>query len=276
MKAKLFNNHPNQKKLTEKVRYQVLGIRKDLNNRNRFIIPVNKNVPCTDQIVVDVDGNLEPFYIGYLIGETADGEAKFGQIDFMVGNGGEIVLDPEKPQHHKMYDYMERCNYNQSNPNRTPGEVAIFKRVSLEADAAVRTKARRSIAKAVSAAEDLTDDEVKNIAIVIESIGRDKVVAHTIEVIRDLVEEWATKNADKFLSMINDQYLELESTLRTAVSLGILEHNKAEGIFSMDGKPVGTYVPKVGLKIYKALAETLTNSDPETLEIIKERIKLKS
>lgn len=276
MKASLFNQHPEQKKLTEKVRYQVLGIKKDPLNRGRFIIPVNKNVPCTDQIVVKVDGNYEPFHIGYLVGETADGEAKFGQIDFMVGNGGEIILDPKKPQHHKLYDFMERCNYNQSNPDRSVAEAPIFKRVSLEADAQVRTKARRAVGKAIAAAEDLSDDELKDIAIVIESIGREKVVAYSTEVIRDMVEEWATKNADKFLSMVNDQYLSIESDLKTATSLGIITHNKAQGIFSMDGKPISTYVPKVGLKIYRTLAETLSSGDPEVLDTIKERIKLKS
>ena len=89
MKANLYNQIPDElvRKIPrgETVVYRLTDIKPDPYNEGEYLIPLNKNVPATDQTYDPVTDSYIP--IAYITGVEANGEAKFGNIFFQKVNG---------------------------------------------------------------------------------------------------------------------------------------------------------------------------------------------
>ena len=89
MKAKLYNKLPQSliKKIPKgkQVVFRLCDIKEDHDNPGEFLIPLNKNLPPTDEIYNPETDEFIP--IAYVTGVSANGQARFGQILFQKVNG---------------------------------------------------------------------------------------------------------------------------------------------------------------------------------------------
>lgn len=272
MKAKLYNKIPQSliKKIPKgkTVVFRLSNIKEDYDNPGQFLIPLNKNLPPTDEIYNPESDEFLP--IAYITGVSANGEAKFGQILFQKVNGGCVMLNSNNPDHQKMYQYMSLSNYNNSNPNRSESFHAWFELVDNKQEAQQSRAERKIILKALRAADELEFAQVKSIA---SSLGHrlDK----SEEELRDLVEDFAEYEPETFLNLVEQQTNEIEADIREAIDLQILKHSKSSAKFVwVDTKEeVFTYKKKIGVKPYTEFADYLLTENKEVYDAIKKRLQ---
>ena len=166
MKAKLYNKLPQSliKKIPKgkQVVFRLCDIKEDHDNPGEFLIPLNKNLPPTDEIYNPETDEFIP--IAYVTGVSANGQARFGQILFQKVNGGCVILNANNPEHQKMYQYMSLSNRNRSNPNASGSVNAWFELVDKKEEAQQSRAERKIILKALRAADELDITQVKSIA----------------------------------------------------------------------------------------------------------------
>ena len=251
MKANLYNQIPDSlvRKIPrgQTVVYRLTDIKPDPFNEGEYLIPLNKNVPSTDQTYDPTTDNYIP--IAYITGVEANGEAKFGNIFFQKVNGGCLILKSSNPQHQKMYQYLELCNWNKSNNNRSTDYPTWFEKVD---DHELDFNQVRSIAAMLGFKLNQSEDEL-----------------------RDLVEDYAGYEPEKFLSMVEQQTNSAEADIRQAVDLQILKHNKSSAKFVwVDTKEeVFTYKKRIGVKPFQEFAEHLLTENKEMYDAIKSRLQ---
>lgn len=267
MKAEFFNNYSSklEKKLgrNETAVYKILNIRPDYDNPGTFFMPYSVNVPSTDSVF---DPETEEWVDIAIINQVrADGEAVFGDISFEKTNAGTLTLRGSVPAHQKIYQYLEICNFNQSNPNRATSKAAIFKKIDSKSDAEHERRERLTYLNALNKAAELSDDDVRFVA---SSLGI-KLRGTAIE-IRNKVEEFAEENPEEFLSIIEQQTNRTESLIREAVDLGIIIHNGRSGkfVWTESEENIFEYKKKVGTKAFYEFAEYLQTEDAVQLQAI--------
>ena len=166
MKANLYNQIPDSlvRKIPrgQTVVYRLTDIKPDPFNEGEYLIPLNKNVPSTDQTYDPTTDNYIP--IAYITGVEANGEAKFGNIFFQKVNGGCLILKSSNPQHQKMYQYLELCNWNKSNNNRSTDYPTWFEKIDDQEEAKSSRSERKIILNALRTADELDFNQVRSIA----------------------------------------------------------------------------------------------------------------
>ena len=156
----------------------------------------------------------------------ANGEAKFGNIFFQKVNGGCLLLKSSNPQHQKMYQYLELCNWNRSNENRSIDYPTWFEKVDDQEEAKTSRIERKIILNALKTADALDFSQVRTIAAMLGL-----KLNQSEDELRDLVEDYAGYEPEKFLSMVEQQTNSAEADIREAVDLQILKHNKSSAKF---------------------------------------------
>lgn len=125
----------------EPVTYQLLNIQADPVNRGRLIIPTSRMIPNIDTIYDPGDKQVK--VIKYVVGmetvTTSDGKPtiveKLGDIFFYKNALGQITISPNNPKDVALYQYMEICNFNASNPHRDKNINPIFQKLDKTRDA---------------------------------------------------------------------------------------------------------------------------------------------
>jgi hypothetical protein len=142
MKASDFNQWKGYNSISipagKQVVYKLLNIRPDIESGNgAFIIP-STNIPTTDTIFRD--GNV--YAIGCFTGTQANGDPIHDTIIFDPSTAGKVVLTSGNPGDERKFRYLERSNYNDSNPDRVKDGVKepLFFRVDEALDAETELK----------------------------------------------------------------------------------------------------------------------------------------
>jgi hypothetical protein len=252
----------------QKVTYELVGLKEDpLSTDGRLEVPFMFGVPATDRIVDDSDEVVDIAYItNYGHGNTP----QFGEINFLKSQGGTITLSGGKADDMKMYEYMEICNYNASNPNRDTTIHALFRRQDYKKDKADDRKRRNLLVDAINASKKLTAVEMKRLAIALN------IYAEDADEVSIRIEEFAEKNPESFLAMLENKDLAIMEIADAALKAGLISVDpQARKIVSPTGSTLYTWAPEAGVD-WKEKFVQFTKSE-EGQEFYKEiQVSLKS
>tara|TARA_Y100001937_G_scaffold128833_1_gene208678 strand:- start:1471 stop:2307 length:837 start_codon:yes stop_codon:yes gene_type:complete len=272
MKSKNYNNIPDSlnKKLgrNETAVYRLINIKPDQDNPHRWIIPSARQIRPTDSAYCPENDNF--YDIAYITRVTAQGKEEFGDIVFYATAGGTLRLNGKRKQDRELYQYLELSNYNTSNVNRVDTYEEIFYRLDKEADADEEIVDRRVVVDALNKALNMSDAEIKTTA---GALGVS--LSDPIKVIRNEVEAYAGENPDEFIKIASQQTNSLETTVREAVDLGIVQHDAKSGkfVWSKSKKTIYTYKKKIGVKPFAELAEYLLTEDKKERQALETRVE---
>lgn len=270
MKASEYNQFSAtmQRKLKqdERATYRILNVRPDPDNAGKYLMPAAYQIPSTDIIYDKVKGDFVT--IAAIERVDKEGDPVFLNIIFSAPNMGYLFLTGSNAVHQKIYQYIELCNFNESNKDRNPDFEPIFHRVDTRKDAIEERQMRKLIVKAVNEALDLDDKKTKEVSM---ALGID---AESIEEIRNLLEDYAGDNPEKFLHVLEQSSLEGESVIKEAIKLGIIKNNVQESAFQWTEteKEIYKYKKASGKNYVKELVEYLEENNPNELNAIKTRL----
>ena len=253
-------------KLDERATYRVTNIREDPDNYGRYLVPAALQIPSTD-IIYDKDKG-DFVTIAAIERQDQEGNAIFLNIVFSAANIGHLFLSGSNPTHQKIYQFLEICNYNESNKNRNEDAEVFFKRIDSKKDAIEERTIRRLIVKAANMALELDDKRVREVAL---ALGID---AESIEEIRNYVEDFAESDPEEFIAIVERASLEKESTLKEAVKQGIIRNNVNSQMFEWvdTAKEIMKYKKSPNKNYFKELADYLEETNPDEYNAIKSRL----
>lgn len=226
--------------------YELTGLKRNPMREDKDVkeTPFMCGVPPIDRIVEVVKGkNGEPdqtrvvdlMYIDKYKGNTPEP----GSIIFYKASSGAIILNPRKANDIKKYEYMERCNYNESNPNRDPRVTAIFRRVNKAAEAASKRAKRDELMDALVAVKKLTAIELRRLAIGLN------IVAEDPNEISSLIGDFAEKDPARLLAMLENKDLAIMEKAEAAKKAKIITiDNQARHIKSASGSTLYSWSPE--------------------------------
>lgn len=250
----------------ERATYRVLNVRPDPDNYGRFLMPAALQIPSTDIIY---DKGKEDFVPIAAIERTdLDGNPVFINIVFSSNNAGYLFLDGSNAVHQKIYQYIEICNFNESNPDRNQDFEVFFSRIDAQKEAKVERNIRKLIVKAVNTAVEMDDIKAKEVAM---ALGID---GETIDEIRNALEDYAGDNPEEFLEVADRASLEFESMIKEAIKKGIINNNLNSQTFEWaeTKKEILKYKKGPGKNYIKELADFLQENNPDELNAIKTRL----
>lgn len=272
MKTKDLNNYPKSMvkplKKGERATYRLLNIKRDPDNPGRWLMPSARQIRPTDSAYNPED---DTFYdIAYIERTKPDGEVVYGDVVFFDYSAGCIRLDGRRKKDRELYQYLEICNYNSSNPNRVEDYEEIFYRLDKSKDAEDELKDRKTIVRALNLAMDMGDAEIKATA---GALGLP--LSDPIKILRNGVESFAEENPNKFLKISGQQTNTVETLVREAVDLKIVKHEakSAKFVWSKSGKTIFTYKKKIGVKPFNELAEYLLTEDKKERTALETRVE---
>lgn len=140
MEKPKFNNFSSPPKLTELTTYRVAFIEKDPDNPGRELIPQSVSIPNRYLYNDPKNGVIE---VAYIDRELPNGEVELGSISFEGGYyAGRIQLNPNNPEDHKKFAFLELSPWNGSNPKRDASKMILF----YKEDSVKTAKEKRAIA----------------------------------------------------------------------------------------------------------------------------------
>lgn len=270
MKASDFNllSEKMIKKLqpNEQATYRVLNVRPDPDNPGRFLMPAALQIPSTD-IIYD-KGKQDFVPIAAIERTDLEGNPIFINIVFTASNAGYLFLKGNNAVHQKIYQYIEICNFNESNPDRNPEFETFFSRIDAQKEAKTERSLRKIIVKAVNLALNMDDAKAKEVAM---ALGID---GDSIEEIRNELEDYAGDNPEEFMEVAERASLEVETLIKEAIKRGIINNNLNSQVFEWaeTKKEILKYKKGPSKNYIKELADYLQENNPDELNAIKTRI----
>lgn len=253
-------------KPNERATYRVLNVRQDPDNPGRFLMPAALQIPSTDIIY---DKGKEDFVPIAAIERTdLDGNPIYINIVFSASNAGYLFLDGTNAVHQKIYQYIEICNYNESNPDRNQDFETFFSRIDAQKEAKTERNIRKLIVKAVNLAVEMDDLKAKEVAM---ALGID---GESIDEIRNALEDYAGDNPEEFLEVAERASLEYESLIKEAIKKGIINNNLNSQTFEWaeTKKEILKYKKGPNKNYIKELTDYLQENNPDELNAIKTRL----
>lgn len=253
-------------KPNERAIYRVNNVRPDPDNPGRFLMPAALQIPSTDIIY---DKGKEDFVPIAAIERTdLDGNPIYINIVFTATNLGYLFLNGSNAVHQKIYQYIEICNYNESNPDRNQEFETFFSRIDAVKEAKTERNLRKLIVKAVNLALDLDDVKAREVAL---ALGID---AESTEELRNELEDYAGDNPEEFLEVVERASLANETALKDAVKKNIIKNDVNASCFKWveTGKVIYSYTKGKDKNYFKELADHLLETNPDELEAIKSRL----
>jgi len=250
----------------ERATYRVMNVRPDPDNAGKWLVPAAFQIPSTDIIYDKKKGDFVA--IAAIERTDLEGNPVYANIVFSSANIGYLFLNGSNALHQKIYQFIELCNFNESNKDRNTESEAFFYRVDNKKDAMEERALRKLIVKAVNSALELDDVKAKEAAM---AVGID---AETIEEIRNLLEDYAEQNPEEFLEIIERASLANETLLKDAVKTGFIKNNVNSSQFEWTetGKEIYKYKKAPNKNYYKELADYLESENPEELNAIRTRL----
>ena len=118
MKASYLNQYPEGylcDEFTEPVTFELVNLKDDPDVRGKKLLPRTKNIPFISRTVSKdkETGKRKIVTIGYVTGESADGEAEIGRdIEWGLINAGRITLKPDRAKDQLKFEYINYCSFN--------------------------------------------------------------------------------------------------------------------------------------------------------------------
>lgn len=270
MKATDFNNLSDKMvrklKPDERAVYRILNVQPDPDNYGKYLMPAAVQIRPTDEVLDK--GTNEFVNIAAIERTDIDGNPTFLSIVFSSNNMGYLFLQGNNPVHQKIYQFLEICNYNKSNPNRREDIEPVFERIDAKKDAMEERAMRKLIVTAVNKAVELDDKKARETAL---ALG---IESETIEETRNLLEDYAGDNPQEFLDVVERASLENEKMLKDAIKSGIIRNNLSSQVFEWaeTGKEIYRYKKAPNKNYIKELADYLEENNPEELKAIQTRL----
>jgi hypothetical protein len=271
MKASEYNNFsPSMKralKQDERASYRILNVRPDPDNYGKFLMPAAHQIPSTDQIFDKQKGEF--VNIAAIESQNEKGEPIFLSIVFSANNLGYVFLNGNNSVHQKMYQFLELCNYNGSNKDRSEEKGdPVFYRVDNKKEAIEERSTRKLIVKAINAALELDDAKAKEVGM---ALG---IEAESLEEVRNQLEDFAEINPEEFMTIVERASLGVESVLKEAIKQGIIKNNVNSQVFEWADteKEIFKYKKAPNKNYIKELADYLEENNPDELNAIKTRL----
>jgi len=270
MKASDFNQFSEtlirKLKPEESATYRVMNVRQDPDNFGKWLVPAALQIPSTDIIYDKKKGEF--VNIAAIERQDINGAAEFANIVFSSVNLGYLFLNGKNPLHQKIYQFIELCNFNESNKDRNTEAEAFFYRVDTKKDAMEERTLRKLIVKAVNTALELDDKRAKEVAM---ALGID---ADTIEEIRNQLEDFSEQNPEEFMDIVERASLSLETMIKEAIKKGVIKNDVNAQVFTWTetGKELMKYKKAPNKNYIKELTDYLEENAPDELEAIKNRL----
>lgn len=228
MKASEFNQWEGYDKISipvgKKVVYKLLNMSLDTESGNGAWIISSTNVPPTDTIFRE--GSIYP--IACFTGTQANGDPIYESIVLDLSTAGKLELKSGVPADERKYRYLERSNYNQSNPDRIQdgSKEPIFFRVDEGLDAETELKKDKIKDDAIAKFWEI-ESNTKLLNDTFEVVG---INTEDISVAKRKLREYATQKPKEFLEIFNKSNEELGSVaiVKKAIAAKILKDNKEE------------------------------------------------
>lgn len=228
--------------------YELTGLKKNPMRQDKDVkeLPFMSGVPPIDRIVEVVKGKNgeadETRVVDIMFIEKYEGNKPMpGSIIFYKSRSGALILNPKKANDIKKYEYLERCNYNESNPNRDPNITPIFRRVDKGAERKVQAERRKELRYALDKSANLTAVEIRRLAVALNLTGGDD------EEIRMNVEAFAERDPVKFLTMMENKDIEIMERAESAKKAKIIAvDTQARHIKSASGETLYSWPPEKG------------------------------
>jgi len=259
---------PPKLKRGEKAVYRILGIKGDPARPETFKIPSAVNVPGKDRVYdstkdeyVDI-ANIKSVGVG--------GKMKCHSVWFQKEYNGVLVLDGSRRDDAEIYEYLELCNYNASNKNRSQDVKAIFERVNPTAQAEEKRKTRSTRRQALNVAADMNAADVRDFA---ATMGWDD--KQDLVVLRDLIEDYADNNPTEFIKKSKNKQNSLSALINRAKKAGVLKFdNRSNGWKWADSNEVICTVAR-GTDKVEGLVVHITESTngPEVIKTLQSALK---
>lgn len=248
----IWTGRPRQLKRGEKVEYELINIQKDALDKTgqKLGIPFIYGTGNEDRVYVSIpkqhrkgeyDG-VEGVYvdIAFIEKEHRDGEYTMGNIHFRKENAGAIVVRGGNAVEQAKFEFMERCNWNASNPDRDKNVKAVFQRVDYKERAQARRKERNLQNEAFNKAKSMHLNELNRMAV---------AMGHMTEMeedtLRDRVEEYAFANPEKFLNMTANTDTLIQYNAVQAKKEGIIDVDmQKRKILNATGNTLYTWTPE--------------------------------
>ncbi len=257
----------------QRVVYELVNIRDNpmAYGRQEPEFPFMLGIPYRDRIIEQDGERTEVKDIAYIVGYKAGNKPIFGRINFTKANAGAVVVNGSNANDQKLYEYLELCNFNQSNPNRNPSIPALFKRRNYAEELKKKSDLRKDLKSALDYIEKMSAVEMRKFALGLNVSGEDD------EEIRMKVEDWAEKNPRKFLAMTENQDLVIMEVAEAARKAKLITiDNQGRRILNQSGSTITTWPPEVGADWkQKFVGYVKTQEGQEFYRELKEIVKIK-
>ncbi len=241
--------------------YELLEVKPDPDNKGQWI---GSWVYLRPFDTIDHDGKF--YDIGIVQSYNTDGSYVLNtNVSFPPSDRFRLTLTPGNPVHEEIYRFMEWCNENESNPNRRPDVIPVFKKINTVAFAKSENEKRKSLFDAQQIFFAMKDAEVKKVADLLGVPSGDE-----IEVVKSNLYLKLESNTEQFLKVAKQSPDNLDSLVlvKKALQSGILRVDKGlkEVYFGDDDKKVFMY--NTGAVKEADLLASLEKDNPSVLEAI--------
>ncbi len=245
------------------VRYRVLNIKADKQNKGRLKMPATIRVPNIDTIYDPGDKSVKT--IKYIVGQRAvdDGKGntklvdRLGDIFIERNNNGCITINPKVKRDIQLYQYLEITNYNRSNPNRDPNVTPLFERLDMVKKAKDDFEQSLAANEAVSQALNMPFEDLKIMAEQMQvPTNRDPYE------VRMAMKVKAEQHPALFLSnTVVDAGVKIESQIQEAKEKEIITYDEEERRWIWGFNKALILAVKIGEDPKEALIQYYTGTD---------------
>ncbi len=152
------------------VYYQLLSVKPDSENKGRLKMPSSVRIPNIQTIFDPGDDEVKVFK--YIVGQRTVSDnngntkltEKLGDIYFYRNSNGMIIIQPKNKKDLPLYQFLEICNENASNPHRDKNTTPLFKRMDKAQDAKDSFEKEMERNEAISLALNMPYEELKPFA----------------------------------------------------------------------------------------------------------------
>jgi hypothetical protein len=139
-------------------------------------------------------------------------------------DGGYLRLTGGNADDEEVFEYMEICNFNESNPNRDPSITPLFVKLDDKKDAKDDRGKRSLRLKAMTLASDMTLGEAKDF-----TAARGWNQDDEEDILRGRIEKFAETDPEGFIKAFGDKNQATKTTIKNAMDKGVIKHNVPDG-----------------------------------------------
>jgi hypothetical protein len=165
-------------------------------------------------------------YVEIGIPETIEkGEVKrFKKLELKAqANQGIFFVTGGRAADQELFEFLEICNSNESNPDRDESVNPWFKRIDLIVEAKEKNKQRTTLEKAIMYKGNMGEAKMREFA---AAMGWNELA--DIEILEDQIGEMVMENPKGFLDFaIDEKGLKEKGLIKTALTYGIINYDVA-------------------------------------------------